>query len=177
MLLGLVGTLVLGIAIGGILTAAYRFSGRRLPKWIIPVGAGLGMIVFHAWNEYTWFARTAAGLPPNVQVGQTYTVSNAIQPWTLVFPRIDWFSAVDLGSVRPIGEAPGYRLAQVHLVTRYSPVGTTRQLFDCNEPRRVTVGPETEFDENGLPKNPNWQALPEDDPLLEKVCSHPVASG
>ncbi|NRG17470.1 hypothetical protein HPQ64_07205 [Rhizobiales bacterium] len=177
MLLGLLGTLVLGIAIGGVLTAAYRLSGRRLPKWIIPVGAALGMIIFHAWNEYTWFSRTVAGLPPHVQVGQTYTVSNAIQPWTLLFPRIDRFSAVDLGSVRTNDKAPGYRLAQVHLVTRFSPTGTTRQLFDCNEPRRMVLGEETEFNEEGLPKNPDWEVLPANDPLLEKVCSQPVASG
>ncbi len=171
MLIGLFGTLILGIAVVGCLMFVNKLTGKRLPRWIFPVGAAIGMLTFHIWNEYTWFERTASELPAHVAVGETYTTSNMLQPWTYVFPRINRFSAVDLASLRTNDKAPGYRLVEVYLATRFTPTAVTRQLFDCETPRRMLVSASQEFGDDGLPKDPVWENLPADDRLRTEVCA------
>lgn len=173
MLIGLVGTLVLGVAVVGCLLFVNKLTGKRLPRWIFPVGAAVGMLTFHIWNEYTWFDRTASELPAHVAVTQTYTTSSVIQPWTLVYPRINRYTAVDLASVRTNDKAPGYRLADVHLVTRFTPTATTQQIFDCPGGRRAFLSKDEAFGEDGLPLAARWESLDGGDPLLATVCSAP----
>ncbi|MBA5777184.1 hypothetical protein H2509_08600 [Stappia sp. F7233] len=175
MLLGLVGTLVLGIAVVGCLMFLNKLTGKRLPRWIFPAGAALGMLTFHIWNEYTWFDRTAADLPAHVAVAETYTTSTVIQPWTLVFPRINRYAAVDLSTVKTNDKAPGYRLAEVYLVTRFTPTAATQQIFDCPGGRRAFLGRSDTFGEDGLPEGAAWESLDKTDPMLSKVCSAPTS--
>lgn len=175
MLIGLVGTIVLGIAVVGCLLFINKLTGKRLPRWIFPVGAAAGMLTFHIWNEYTWFDRTVSELPARVAIGQTYTTSNLLQPWTYVFPRINRFSAVDLATLRTNDKAPGYRLVEVYLATRFTPTVVSRQIYDCTMPRRMLVSASQEFGVDGLPTNPAWENLAADDRLRTEVCA--AASG
>ena len=63
MFVELIATIFAGIACAGIAMALNRLTGRRLPKWIMPIAAGAGMIGMTISNEYTWFGRTAERLP------------------------------------------------------------------------------------------------------------------
>ena len=59
MFVELIATIVAGIACAGLVMPLNISTGRRLPKWMMPVAAGLGMIGMTISNEYTWYARTA----------------------------------------------------------------------------------------------------------------------
>ena len=59
----LIAAIVAGTAGAGIALALRSLMRKRLPKWIIPVGAGLGMLAYTIHYEYTWFESTQARLP------------------------------------------------------------------------------------------------------------------
>src|SRR5690606_1941664 len=70
-------------------------SGRQLPSWITPAVIGAGMMAYSIWNEYSWFGRVTASLPPTVAVvgeGQRRVVW---APWTYVLPVTVRFVALD----------------------------------------------------------------------------------
>ena len=68
MLLDLIATLAAAFGCAGLALAARLISRGRLPRWIVPMSAGLGMLLFSVWNEYTWFDRVTAQLPETVVV-------------------------------------------------------------------------------------------------------------
>jgi hypothetical protein len=170
MLFHLLGAVMIGVTAASLVMIAFRLSGRRSPRWLLPLSAGAAMLGFQVWSEYTWFSRTAAELPPHVAVAGTFTGSHALQPWTLVRPRIDRFSAVDLNSVRWNDEAPELRIAEVYLVGRNLPTATTVQVYDCDRPRRAPMPASPVFDETGRPTNLQWTELSTDDQARRLVC-------
>ena len=57
-----VATLSAGIGAAGIMMMIRLFI-KKLPKWLVPAAAGLGMIGFQVYSEYTWFSHTRSLLP------------------------------------------------------------------------------------------------------------------
>ena len=45
-----------------------RLFIKKLPKWLVPAAAGLGMIGFQVYSEYTWFSHTRSLLPESAVV-------------------------------------------------------------------------------------------------------------
>ncbi len=68
MFLELIATIFAGIACAGVAMLLNLATGRRLPRWILPIAAGAGMIAMTISNEYTWFDRTAERLPDGVEI-------------------------------------------------------------------------------------------------------------
>ncbi len=58
--LELITTVCAGIAGAGVALLLNIAARRRLPKWVMPVAAGLGMTIS---NGHTWFERTPDCLP------------------------------------------------------------------------------------------------------------------
>jgi hypothetical protein len=50
----LLATIFAGLGAAG-LVMAFRAIFKKLPKWLIPAGAGLGMLFFQVYNEYSWY--------------------------------------------------------------------------------------------------------------------------
>ena len=171
MLLQLIGTLVMGVASAGVVMLLFRLSGRRAPRWLLPASAGLSMFGFHLWNEYTWFRRTAAALPPEMHVAATYAGPSPLQPWTLVVPRIERFAVIDPRAIRWNERAPGLRMIEVFLIARYMPTLSTVQIFDCRTPRRADVTRDMAYDEDGQPVGAEWVPLEPEDRLRRSVCA------
>jgi len=61
MFLELIATVTVGIGTGGIVVLINKATRGRLPRWLVPVAAGLSMIGFTLWSEYSWAGRTADG--------------------------------------------------------------------------------------------------------------------
>jgi hypothetical protein len=61
-------------------------------------------------------------------------------------------------------------MATVHLVTRWYPTVTTRQLYDCATPRRADIGNDFAVAADGRPLDPDWVTLPADDPIRRVAC-------
>lgn len=170
MLFQLLGTLVLGVAAVGAALLAFRIRKRLAPRWALPLAAGTAMLGFHIWSEYTWFRRTAAALPAPLTVAAAHSSVSAIQPWTLLVPRVERFAAIDPRAIRWNERAPGLRMTEVFLIARYMPTLSTLQLFDCTASRRADVPRNLAFDADGRPVEAEWFGRDPEDPLIRAVC-------
>jgi len=155
-----------------VLAACVAFVVRRTTgvnaRWLIPASAGAAMLGFTVWNDYDWFPRTVAGLPPDVVVTRTFQVSHVLQPWTLLFPATTRYQAVDLARRQPHEDRPEVVRAVVYLVARWQPTFETIQVFDCAGGRRADAAAATQ--PGGLPPPAAWTELGDDDPLLRAAC-------
>lgn len=168
MLLTLLGALSVGVFAACVAFIIRRFLGVNA-RFLIPLSAGAAMLGFTLWNDYTWFDRTVAVLPGSVVVTGTFESTNPMQPWTLVVPYVNRFSAMNLASVSANDSDPAIRRAQVFLVARFQPTFATWQAFDCAGNRRADLGGET-LDARGLPDDAAWLPLAPDDPMLVAAC-------
>lgn len=170
MFIELIATIFAGIAAAGLMMIVNIATGRRLPRWLTPVAAGLGMIVATVSNEYTWYDRTADALPEGIEVALTVEEQSWIRPWTQAWPYTERFVAVDTGTARQNQNLPGQRMADIYFFGRWSPVNKAPMLFDCTNDRSAILIDGADFAEDGAVADADWRALPPDDPLMGLVC-------
>lgn len=155
-----------------VLAACVAFIVRRVTgvsaRWLIPASAGVAMLAFTIWNDYSWFSRIVEGLPEDVVVAETYEQSFVLQPWTLAVPAVNRFQAVDLSRRQFSDAQPDVVRAVVYLMARYQPAFETIQIFDCAGGRRADGSAPSGAD--GLPAAQAWRAVGRDDPLLAAAC-------
>lgn len=172
MLLTLIGTFVAGIAAAGMTMLVFRVLNRPSPRWVVPVVAGVAMLTFNIWNEYAWYERAANALPQHVIVAERNTYESILQPWTLLFPRINQFIALDRTSIRHNKQAEGFVIADTYIVTRLESVVKQKQIYDCDNARRADVTRSVVADERGLPTNLQWNSFKErTNSLFKLVCA------
>ncbi|MEM7226972.1 MAG: hypothetical protein AAF495_28645 [Pseudomonadota bacterium] len=169
MIYDLIATLAAGAGTAGLIYLVYRTVGRKAPRYLLPLAAGISMLSFAVWNEYSWFQRTKGQLPEQVRVVKTFTAQAPWQPWSYLVPMIDRFIAIDGANIRRNQALPGYALAEVIFVERRSPTVVSRQLFDCPGARRADVAAAA-FDESGLPQDASWTAVAPDSLVFQAVC-------
>ncbi len=170
MFLTIIGAIVLAVAIAGVVQLAYRLAGRKPPRGTLPLAAGVALIIFFIWNDYSWYKRTADELPESVKVARAYPSTSKLQPWTYVKPHVTRFAAVDTATLKRNDAQPGYVLADIFLVERYVPTIKTVQLYDCDGGRRTDILETTEMGEDGLPANAQWYDLDADDAFRPLIC-------
>lgn len=170
MFVELIATIFAGIACAGIAMLLNLLTGRRLPKWVMPVAAGAGMIGMTISNEYTWFDRTAERLPEGVEIAIEIKEQSWLRPWTQVWPYTKRFAAVDVGTARTNETLPDQRLVDIYFFGRWSPVNQAPMLFDCAGNRSALLIDGADFAQDGTVENADWQTMPADDPILKLVC-------
>ena len=170
MFIELIATVFAGIACAGLAMVLNMLIGRRLPRWIMPIAAGAGMIGMTISNEYTWFERTAERLPEGVEIALTVEESGWLRPWTQVWPYTKRFVAVDKATARVNPDLPNQRLVDLYFFGRWSPVNQAPMLFDCYGNRSALLIDGAEFAADGSVENADWQAVPTDDPILKSAC-------
>ncbi|MEJ6401965.1 hypothetical protein [Yoonia sp. 2307UL14-13] len=170
MFVELIATVFAGVACAGIAMLLNIATGRRLPKWIMPVAAGLGMIGMTISNEYTWFDRTAARIPEGVEIAMTVDEQSWLRPWTKAWPYTKRFVAVDTATARKNTNLPDQRLADLYFFGRWSPVNQAPMLFDCAGGRSALLIDGADFADDGSVADADWQAMPDSDPILKLVC-------
>lgn len=171
MFLELISTFILAIAVAGAIMLVNKTIGGRLPRWFMPAGAGLGMIIFTIWNEYNWYPHSLGNLPEGVEVATTVESTAFYRPWTYIAPYVSRFAAVDRAGTLKNESAPNYRMAPVIFMGRWSPVNKVRMLFDCEGNRRIDIVEGVELGSNGLPvEGSPWLKLEADNPLLMTAC-------
>ncbi|UYG04765.1 hypothetical protein OCT51_05175 [Halomonas sp. LR3S48] len=97
----LIAAIFAGLGAAGIGLILRLASAKRLPKWIIPVCAGLGMLGYQIHYEYSWFDHKRSQLPATTRVVDTKQDSMPWRPWTYFYPMTVSFSVVDQGSMVP----------------------------------------------------------------------------
>ncbi len=171
MFIELIATIFAGIACAGVAMLINIAIGRRLPKWIMPIAAGAGMIGMTISNEYTWFDRTAERLPEGVEIASTVEEQSWMRPWTQAVPYTKRFVAVDVATLRKNENIPAQRIADLYFFGRWSPVNQAPMLFDCKEARSAILIDGAVFEDDGTISNADWQKMPIEDPILTLVCT------
>lgn len=170
MFLELIATVVAGVASAGLALILNRILGRRLPRWLTPVAAGLGMLAMTVSNEYTWYDRTAGTLPEGVEVAMTVEERSWLRPWTRLWPYTKRFVAVDVGTARRNDALPEQRLVDLYFFGRWSPVNQAPVLFDCAGARSAVLIDGATFAADGSVANADFSPMPPDDPILTLAC-------
>ncbi len=169
MLFELIATVTAGFAAAGLVLLIRRFV--TLPRWAMPAGAGLAMLAFAIWSEYSWFDRTTGGLPDGIEVARTVESSAPWRPWTYAAPFVDRFIAVDLASVRTNDAVPDQRMVDLLVFRRWTPVGRVRAVFDCGGGRRADLVEGVNFTEDGRIEGANWVEMGPEDPVFAQACA------
>ena len=175
MFLELIATVFAGLAVAGVAMLLNKLTGNRLPRWIVPVAAGLGMIGTTIASEYGWYDRTVATLPEGMEVAQTVENQSFYRPWTYARPYIERFVAVDATSLRQNPALPGQRMVDVYYFGRWAPLNKVPVLLDCNGARRASLVDGAEFGADGQVINADWVAVGADDPLVATGCEIEVS--
>ncbi|MEM9393942.1 MAG: hypothetical protein AAGA38_08795 [Pseudomonadota bacterium] len=170
MFLELVATFVIGFGAAGLILILNWISGRRLPRALLPIGAGLAMIGFTIWSEYNWYPRTLAQLPEGVEVLITNDKTAFYQPWSYLRPYVDRFAAVDVARALRNEDVPGLVIVPILFLERWAPGNEVPIVVDCAGSRRADMADGMDFDDAGAPVDPAWVSLDEEDPLLKAVC-------
>jgi hypothetical protein len=166
----LVAAVVAAVAAGGVVMIVNRFTGRRFPKWAVPVAAGAAMIAFTIWSEYTWADRTANALPSEFQVVAKYESSVWWKPWTKAAPYQARMLAVDISSIQRNEAVPDMALVTLILMERFTAPRPRVVFINCAAPARADAGNGVRFDDEGRPLGVTWVTMPADDPILAPVC-------
>jgi hypothetical protein len=166
-----IGAIVVAIGAGGVAHLIGRLVGERMPAWSVPAGAGLGMIGFVIYMEYTWAGRIIEQLPPEVTVASRNESTAWFRPWTYVWPFTNRMIVVDHRQDRRNPEHPHLLMTSVVLFGRWEPVRPVPVVFDCAEGRRADLRAGVEIAEDGRLEGATWLRLPPDDPLLRAACA------
>jgi hypothetical protein len=167
MFLELIATAFAGLAAAGVLLALNRLTGGRLPRWSMPVAAGLTMIGVTVASEYGWYGRNSADLPEGLVIAQTVDKRSFYQPWTYAVPYVHRFVAVDTATIRSRGDQ---HIADLYFFGRWAPLNRMPILVDCAGQRRASLADGVDFDAGGSVADPRWVAAGPEDAVVRTVC-------
>lgn len=168
----LIGTIIAGVAMALLVWAVNRTLLRGLlPKWLVPVSAGLAMIVATISSEYGWFARTQANMPEGFVVAQSVEETAFYRPWTYAVPFVSRFVAVDQATVRQHAEQPGQRIVDLVFYGRWARTAKIPVLFDCTGNKRADIVDGVEFGDNGEALGVDWRTVSTNDPIQQAACA------
>lgn len=170
MFLELIATFAGGLGGAGLLMVLRWLSGGRLPRWLVPAGAGAAMIGVTIANEYGWYPRASGALPESFVVAERVEQARPWRPWTYLVPMTERFAALDQASLRTNPARPGEAIADVYLYGRWAPLNRISVLFDCTGGRRAALPPDTRFDAAGAVINPAWVEVAPSDGLWAAAC-------
>ncbi len=167
MVWNLVATVFAGLGAAGIALILRSLTRKKLPKWIVPAAAGLGMLGYSIYNEYTWFEFKTSQLPEGSVVVSYEANSMIWRPWTFLFPMTDTFTVLDRNSVAHAVTEDG-ALAQLVLYrferSYVDHVEHSAHLLNCDKAEMVALD-----DEQGMVPGSLTKVVTAS-PLYQMVC-------
>lgn len=154
----LIAAIVAGVAGAGIGLLLRSLTRKRLPKWIIPVCAGLGMLSYTIHYEYTWFETTQARLPEGSLVVRSEEGEMLWRPWTMIYPMPLAYTVLDGANAQVQDTTQGrlgrfvlYRFEKQHLTSvvksaSYQLICSERAMFRLNDAGEAKVETLTELE-------------------------------
>ncbi|SPF78515.1 hypothetical protein [Pseudoprimorskyibacter insulae] len=162
MLFELLAVVIAGVGAAGIAIGLNRLTGRRLPRWVTPVAAGLTMLGVTVFNEYGWYARAQAALPEGTVVVHPVENRAMYRPWTYVWPYVDRFVAQDRANTQALMGSAAIKEVPLYLYDRWTTPKSVMILVNCETGERAEPG-ETNA-------KPVWQQVPADDAIVTTAC-------
>lgn len=176
--LDLLGTLIVGVAAGGLIWLVFRTRRRRAPRFLIPLVTGGSMLAYAIWNEYSWASRAVDALPPGFEVIERIPQRAIWQPWTYAVPRTGRLIVLDRAQLRRNERYPGHVLVDLVLLERLLPARRVLIMLDCVNARQVDVTDAALLTfEGGLPPETAWSAVRQDGRLFQAACGATGGSG
>lgn len=158
-----------GLGAAGLALLLRMLSGKRLPRWIIPACAGLGLLAYQINYEYDWYGNKQQQLPASAQVVSTEKSRVPWRPWTYLYPLTTAFSVVDRDKLVS-SRADGEHLVEFILYRfemQYRDVLTHQAyLMNCSARERVPL-----VGDSHRPDAGRLRHLAANDPQLETVCA------
>lgn len=163
----LVAAIFAGLSTAGVALLLRKLSGQRLPKWIIPVFAGAGMLGYQIHIEYSWFEHKQTQLPEETLVVASEYQENVWRPWTYMHPMTGAFTVLDTASVterqlegQRVMEFMLYRFEKQHV----DQVRNQAFVLNCSSQELVPLQDNRSADRESM------RRLGSDDPLYSAVC-------
>lgn len=163
MFLELIAVFVAGFAGAGLMMLLSKLSGGRLPRWIVPLGAGAAMFATGISSEYSWYSRISGALPEGLVVAQSADSTALWRPWTYVVPMTDRFIAVDANNLRANEQTEALYLADLYFYGRWQTIKSVQMMVDCAAGRRADPA-------LGDGSVPVWRDVGAADPIVATVC-------
>ncbi len=160
-----------GAGVAGIILVLRAILRGHLPRWALPAGIGAGMLAFSVWNEYSWYGRVTAALPPKVQVVLSPKGTSPFRPWTFVFPAATRFMALDRTVMQISATNPAIRQSDVMLVERWMPMHRLPVAFDCTGWRQADLASGGVLAPDGTLTGSDWVAADRTDTLQIAACN------
>lgn len=139
MLFDLVVVACIAFAAAGVTLLGFRLAGRKAPKAVLLLAAGLGMLGYTQWERYTWASRTVARLPPGISAITAIPYDGVLEFWARALPRTDALVVVDANATQRNPEFPNVLMTRTLLLERHADALEMRQLVDCALRRRAPV--------------------------------------
>lgn len=172
MLYELIAAIVAGVALGGIAMALRALTRGLLPKWLVPAAAGIGILGYSVWSEYSWYSRALAAQPQGVVIAWHNGESAPWRPWSYLAPVITRFTAVDTRTVQRHPDYPDQRIIDLLLSARWQPGTVVKVVFDCAGHKRADLsGRDVSIGADGKIENASWIDLPPGDAVLHAACT------
>lgn len=151
----LIATVLAGFVLAGI-ALSLRLLFKKLPRWIVPAAAGLGMMGFQIYSEYDWFEHHAERLPAGTAVVATYEEPAFYKPWSYFKAPILKFVAVEKGD-KQAGES--ILPVNLYFFERRMSVQHAQALIDCQNKLQ-----------SDFSQSPKWGKTPMTDNIAQAVC-------
>ena len=163
----LVATFSAGLGAAGIAFLLRSITRQKLPKWIIPAFAGLGMLGYQIYFEYNWFDHQTSRQPEGTVVTSSDKGEDFWRPWTYFYPMTTVFTVVDTNNVqeRKLDGLILVEFIEYRFEKKYIDVVThQRYVMNCTEAQLVAVSDENQV----LSKQP--RNVERDSALFSAVC-------
>ncbi|NWO09207.1 hypothetical protein HLV40_02080 [Chromohalobacter salexigens] len=164
----LIAVIFAGLGAAGIGLILRQLSGKRLPRWIVPALAGVGMLSYQIYYEYSWLATKQQQLPDSAEVVDVEYDSMFWRPWTYLYPLPVAFEVIDRDHLRTT-EAHDQRMVEF-ILYRFEKQVTDRvthqtYLMNCSEREWVPlIGDERQPDASAL------HDIGTETPLYQTLC-------
>lgn len=160
-----IATLFAGLGAAGIVLGL-KLIFKKMPKWAVPASAGLGMILFQVYSEYTWYNHTRSLLPAGTEVVAEIPDTAFYKPWSYIKPQVLKFVAVDTAKTLPVNGDNRIIQANLYFFERRMSANTWPVLIDCDKKLQANV----KNIENGIPQPDSWNKTPYTENIAAAVC-------
>lgn len=168
MLWTLMALLSAALGAAGIALIVRKLSGNRLPKWLIPASAGLGLLAYQIGYEYSWYEQQQLKFPSKAVVVAVENAPQVWRPWTYAFPLTYAYTLLDTQSVTAVqvGEERVVKLMLYRVENSFQDLITHQPyLLNCRQARLLPLS------EQGEPQLQKMRQLLPNDALLLRACS------
>lgn len=167
MLWTIIAIVVAGLGAAGIALLLRKLTRNKLPKWIVPLFGGLGMLGYQVFYEYSWFEHQLQRQPPESVVVASESGQVFWRPWSLFVPMTTAFTVLDTRSLvrqtvegSVIAEFMLYRFEKQHI----DHVAHQEHLLNCDTAELLPL------DAQKQPQLAQLKRISKDDPLYRQVC-------